>query len=137
MCVCVCVCVCVFYLFSVSDVLEILRSHTLSESSLSLNLGQRDARYVAPFRVHLIDRHTQTRVCCFRAFDILYISEGSCEPRHEKTCLRGLRPGKPQNRPAHLQRQARGLRFCIYKLQILYYLSSENKGADQTRGCAG
>ena len=29
---------------------------------------------------------------------------------------------------------ARGLKFLIYKVEGLYYLSSENKGADQLRG---
>ena len=29
---------------------------------------------------------------------------------------------------------ARGLKFRIYKVEGLYYLSSENKGADQLRG---
>ena len=28
----------------------------------------------------------------------------------------------------------RGLKFCIYKVEGLYYLCSENKGADQLRG---
>ena len=34
------------------------------------------------------------------------------EPRHEKTCLWGLRPGKT-NRPAKLQRLARILKFWL------------------------
>ena len=29
---------------------------------------------------------------------------------------------------------SRGLKFRIYKVEGLYYLSSENKGADQLRG---
>ena len=29
---------------------------------------------------------------------------------------------------------ARGLKFCIQKVEGLYYLCSENKGADQLRG---
>ena len=29
---------------------------------------------------------------------------------------------------------ARGLKFCIKKEEVLYYPSSENKGADQLRG---
>ena len=36
------------------------------------------------------------------------------------------------NRPAQPQKLARGLKFPIYKLEVLYYLGSENKGADQT-----
>ena len=31
---------------------------------------------------------------------------------------------------------ARGLKFCIYEVEELYYLCSENKGADQLRGNA-
>ena len=29
---------------------------------------------------------------------------------------------------------ARGLKFRLYKIEGFYYLSSENKGADQLRG---
>ena len=29
---------------------------------------------------------------------------------------------------------ARGLKFCIWEVEVLYYPSSENKGADQLRG---
>ena len=35
-----------------------------------------------------------------------------CEPRHEKTCLRGFRPGN-SNRPAQLQRLARVLNVWL------------------------
>ena len=30
---------------------------------------------------------------------------------------------------------ARGLKFCIKEVEVLYYPSSENKGANQLRGC--
>ena len=43
------------------------------------------------------------------------------EPRREKTCLRGLRPGKTQT--AQPQRLARGLKFWIY--DTIYCVSSE------------
>ena len=33
-----------------------------------------------------------------------------------------------------LQKMARGLKFRIYEVEGLYYLCSENKGADQFRG---
>ena len=39
-------------------------------------------------------------------------------------------PHKPQS-----HKMARGLKFRIYEVEGLYYLCSENKGADQLRGC--
>ena len=38
------------------------------------------------------------------------------------------------NQTVQLQVMARGLKFQINKVEGLYYLSSENKGADQLRG---
>ena len=38
------------------------------------------------------------------------------------------------NKAAQLQNIARGLKFRFKKLELLYYLCSENKGADQLRG---
>ena len=38
------------------------------------------------------------------------------------------------NQAVQLQKMARGLKFRILKLEGLYYLCSENKGADQLRG---
>ena len=38
------------------------------------------------------------------------------------------------NRTEQLQKMARGLKFRIYEAEGLYYLCSENKGADQLRG---
>ena len=38
------------------------------------------------------------------------------------------------NKAVQLQKIARGLKFLIYKVVGLYYLCSENKGADQLRG---
>ena len=38
------------------------------------------------------------------------------------------------NRPVQLQKQARSLKFWDYVEKELYYLRSENKGADQLRG---
>ena len=35
------------------------------------------------------------------------------------------------NQAEQLQKMARGLKFQIYKVEGLYYLCSENKGADQ------
>ena len=37
------------------------------------------------------------------------------------------------NRPVQAQKQARSLKFRIYKVEELYYPCSENKGADQLR----
>ena len=38
------------------------------------------------------------------------------------------------NQAVQLQKMVRGLKFWIWKLEGLYYLCSENKGADQLRG---
>ena len=38
------------------------------------------------------------------------------------------------NQAVQLQGMARGLKFCSYEEEVLYYPSSENKGADQLRG---
>ena len=38
------------------------------------------------------------------------------------------------NQAVQLQKMARGLKFWIKKLEVLLYLCSENKGADQLRG---
>ena len=38
------------------------------------------------------------------------------------------------NQAVHLHRMARGLKFQTQKVEGLYYLCSENKGADQLRG---
>ena len=40
------------------------------------------------------------------------------------------------NRPVQVQKRARSLKFPIQVEEELYYLSSENKGADQLRGTA-
>ena len=37
------------------------------------------------------------------------------------------------NRPVQAQKRDRSLKFWIYKVEELYYLCSENKGADQLR----
>ena len=38
------------------------------------------------------------------------------------------------NRAVQAQKMARSLKFWIYKVEKLYYPSSENKGTDQLRG---
>ena len=38
------------------------------------------------------------------------------------------------NQAVQLQKMARGLKFRLYKVEGLYYLCSENKGADQLCG---
>ena len=57
----------------------------------------------------------------------------SYEPRSEKTGLRGFWPG-PTNGTVQSQKRARDLKFRIKEVEGLYYLCSENKGADQLRG---
>ena len=55
------------------------------------------------------------------------------EPRHEKNSLWGF----PQGQTAQPQEMARGLKFQISEVNGLFYLCSENKGADQLRSiCA-
>ena len=55
------------------------------------------------------------------------------EPRHEKTNVLVSDQGDT-NRAVQSQKMARGLKFWIKKVEGLYYLCSENKGADQLRG---
>ena len=50
------------------------------------------------------------------------------ELRHEKTYLLCCRPGLTQTG------MVRGLKFQIKEVEELYYLSCENKGADQLHG---
>ena len=38
------------------------------------------------------------------------------------------------NQAVQPMEMARGLKFCIKEVEVLYYPSSENKGADQLRG---
>ena len=38
------------------------------------------------------------------------------------------------NQAVQLLEMARSLKFCIKEVEVLYYPSSENKGADQLRG---
>ena len=55
------------------------------------------------------------------------------EPRREKTGLRSFRPGQTQIGLyiyMQSQKQARGWKFWIQEDVLLYYLCSENKGAD-------
>ena len=53
------------------------------------------------------------------------------EPRREKTGLRGFRPGSTQT---GMCSQKDSKKFWIKKVEKLYYLYRENKGADQLRG---
>ena len=43
-------------------------------------------------------------------------------------------PTRSDTNQAVQQKRARGLKFRIYKVEGLYYLCSENKGADHLRG---
>ena len=55
------------------------------------------------------------------------------ELRHEKTMF-CFSTRSDTNRAVQSQKTARGLNFRIKKVEGLYYLCSENKGADQLRG---
>ena len=48
-------------------------------------------------------------------------------PRHEKTYLRESPTRSDSNWPAQLQKLTRVLKFRLYNLEILYYLSSEQQ----------
>ena len=49
-----------------------------------------------------------------------------------KRVFGSFRSGQTQNWPAQLQKLGWGLKFWLQKLEILHYLGSKNKGADQT-----
>ena len=55
------------------------------------------------------------------------------EPLCEKTGSSGF-PTRSDTNHAVQSQMARGLKFRIYEVEGLYYLCSENKGADQLRG---
>ena len=65
---------------------------------------------------------------------VLNCQESLYKPRHEKTCVCGFPTRLDTNRAVQRQRMARGLIFQIQEVERLYYLWSENKGADQLRG---
>ena len=57
------------------------------------------------------------------------------EPRHEMRKPTFWFPTRSDtNQAVQLQKMARGLKFRILKVEGLYYLCSENKGADQLHG---
>ena len=53
------------------------------------------------------------------------------EPHRGKTYHLGFLARSDTNRAVHPQKMARGLKIQIEKVEGLYYLCSENKGADQ------
>ena len=76
--------------------------------------------------------------CYYNVFELVKEITPTCiEPRCEKTGLWGFPTRSDTNRAVQLQKIAKGLKFRIYKEEGLYYLCSENKGADQLRSyCA-
>ena len=66
--------------------------------------------------------------------DAGYLMSSSYEPRSEETGLRGFRPCLTQTGLYNHKRWIENLKFLISKVEGLYYLCSENKGADQLRG---
>ena len=60
----------------------------------------------------------------------LQIKSSIHEPRREKTCL----TRSDTNPVVQPQKMAGGLTFRIKEVEGLYYLCSENKGADQLHG---
>ena len=51
-----------------------------------------------------------------------------------KPVFGGILTRSDTNRAVQPHKMARGLKFCIYETERLYYLCSENKGADQLGG---
>ena len=58
---------------------------------------------------------------------------GVIEPRHNKTCPRGFRPGLTQNQAVQPQ-ITRCLKCKVMEVEGSYYLYSKYKGTDQPRG---
>ena len=82
--------------------------------------------------VHAIPWNPQFRRFCIQNNHRIWCNWNTIEPRHEKTCLRGiLSSGYPiredSNPPAQLQRPARVLKFWIYQVYVLYCLKSEQQ----------
>ena len=55
----------------------------------------------------------------------------SCEPLHVKNTSSGFPTRSSSNSAVQPQKMARGLKFQNKEVDGLYYLCSENKGADQ------
>ena len=51
-------------------------------------------------------------------------------PVARKTCLQGCPTRSDTNQAVQPKKMVRGLKLCIEKVEGLYYLCSENKGAD-------
>ena len=68
----------------------------------------------------------------FSLLSIMIVKE-LYEPRHEKTNVLVF-DMSDTNRAVQSQKIARGLKFRFKKVEGLYYLCSENKGADHVRG---
>ena len=56
------------------------------------------------------------------------------KPRHEKTLSSGFQTRSDTNRAVQSQKMVSGLKFWIEQVEGLYYLCSENNGADQLCG---
>ena len=84
------------------------------------------------------NRKSGTNVPMARHRRGIYLVSHSVEDFHLSRVMRKLTLWFPTwsdtNQAVQLQKIARGLKFCIWKVEGLYYLSSENKGADQLRG---
>ena len=75
------------------------------------------------------DENYSVRSNAIKSFE----TELKYEPRHEKTNVLVSHTSNT-NQALQLHKMARGLKFWIRKEEELYYLCSENKGADQLRG---
>ena len=76
-------------------------------------------------------RHLQQYFHLFLMYSNLGVAEVMLyEPCHAKTRLQGFQQGLP-NRAVQPQKMGRDLKFKVYEVEPLYYLSGENKDADQ------
>ena len=75
------------------------------------------------------DRNVATRDVETDVWSLFVSSSTTIEPCHEKTCLRGFRPGLT-NQAVQPKKMASGLKFVTNEDEGFYNLCSENKGAD-------
>ena len=92
--------------------------------------------YFMPSKICVFLSHLVSRACCgirlYRFLIIAFSSTLLIEPRHEKTCIRGLRPGKTQTGLLSYRDQLESWNFGFSKYRYCTIQVANNKGADQT-----
>ena len=79
---------------------------------------------------HIIRATLKILISCRNCSMLLVVLASSLE-----NLSSGLSTGSDTNRAVQPQKIARGLKFQVSEVEGLYYPCSENKGADQLRGC--